>query len=391
MARTLVINTGSSSKKYAIYDDGREILYVTVTRETDEIRCGIRKDGTWLGDEHIDEAEYTNSITRVLAIAKKHRSIDGVNTIATVAIRVVAPGTFFARHRVIDAEYIDALRAVVPAAPLHIPPALAEIEAVRTALPDATHVAASDSAFHSTKPAEAARYSIQNEDVENLDVRRFGYHGLSVQSILHRLHAVTGTNPARVIVVHVGSGVSVTAVRDGESIDTTMGFAPGSGVVMASRSGDIDAGALLELMRRKSMGIHDAYTYLHTRGGLFGMSGEADFRHVLERHAVGDTDATMALKVFAYSVRTALGSMLAALNGIDCVVLTATAAQRSPVLRAMCVSELTGLGITIDREKNEEHVSRDGVLSPPGSTCKVVVMQTDEMGEMNRVATQLHN
>jgi acetate kinase len=249
-------------------------------------------------------------------------------------------------------------------------------------------MAASDSAFHASKPVMAARYSIARSDTEDLDVRRFGYHGLSVQSVVRRIHAVTGKNPGRIIVAHIGSGVSITAIKDGKSIDTTMGFAPGSGLVMASRAGDLDAGALLELMRRKSMGINDAYTYLHTRGGLQGMAGEADFRHVLERHAKGEEDAVQALQIFSYQVKKQLGAMMAILGGVDCLVLTATAAERSPVLRAMCVQGLESLGLELDSDKNEEHVSREGVISISNAPTKIVVMKTDEMGEMQRIATE---
>lgn len=362
---------------------------MTVTRESTEVRCSVRKNGSWLGDQVITDAEYTESIDRLLDTARKYGCIDTAHPITIVAVRVVAPGSRFNYHQLIDGAFLEALQATVASAPLHVPPTIAEIEAVQRALPQATLVAASDSAFHSTKPIEAARYSIQNDDTESLDIRRFGYHGLSVRSIVRRLHAVTGQNPSRAIVVHIGSGVSVTAVRDGLSIDTTMGFAPGSGVVMASRAGDLDAGALLELMRRKSMGLDDAYTYLHTRGGLQGMTGEADFRHVLERYAKGDLAAVEAMQVFAYSVKQRVGAMMAALGGVDCVVLTATAAERSPVLRRMCLSGLEDMGLRLDVDKNDQYVSREGVISERQAPIKIVVMKTDEVGEMERVAAQL--
>lgn len=389
MGITLVVNTGSSSKKYSLYDGGREVLFMTFTRETDEVRCGIRKNGTWLGDEVINDEEYTTSVKRLVAVAQKYGCIATAQSITTAVVRVVSPGSQFNSHQYIDTKYIQALRAMVSSAPLHIPPTVAEIDMLQTVLPEATLVAASDSAFHNTKPIEAARYSIPNVDTEELDIRRFGYHGLSVRSIVRRVHAVTGQNPARVIVAHIGSGVSLTAVRDGLSIDTTMGYAPGSGVVMASRAGDLDAGALLELMRRKSMGVNDAYTYLHTQGGLQGISGEADFRHVLERHAKGEPAAVEAMQVFAYSIRKQLGAMLAALGGADCVVFTATAAERSPVLRSMCLEGLEGLGLCLDKDKNDQHVAREGVISVKDAPVKLVVMKTDEIGEMVRVADNL--
>ena len=387
MATTLVVNPGSSSKKYALYVEQREVLHVAVTKEAaGKVRYAVRKNGSWLSNDPIAPHAYATVVEQVLVSARSLGCITTPADITHVAVRVVAPGTELRAHQVIDDVYISRLKECADAVPLHIPPALEEIAAVRAAVPDATVVAASDTAFHSTIPDHAARYSIPEADAEAYDIRRYGYHGLSVASVVRRVHAVTGENPGRMIVCHLGSGASVTAVKQQHSIDTSMGFAPGSGLPMATRAGEVESGAVLELMRRKRMSVLDTYTYLQTQGGLQALAGEADFRHVLERYACQDEAAVAALTTFAYHVKKYIGAYMTALGGVDSIVFTATAAERSSLLRALCVADLEDLGIMLDEEKNAERTGKDGTISSSDSAVKVVVIRTDEMGEMMRVA-----
>ena len=389
MALTLVINPGSSSKKYALYREGREVLYVSVTKEATDIRYAVCKNDTWLVNQPISEAEYGRTIELVLQSARQYGCLQQPTEVTQVGVRIVAPGEQFQLHQVLHEQLLHDLQANVAAAPLHIPPTLSEIKAVKAALPAATIVAVTDSAFHNTLPPAAYRSSIPAEDTTGFGIRRYGYHGLSVASIVRRVHAVTGQNYSRLIVCHLGSGASVTAVQDGVSVETSMGFSPGSGLVMSSRAGDLEPGALLELMRLRSMNPHDAYTYLQTRGGLQALAGEADIRHLLERVAKQDSEATIAFERFAHCVKKQVGAMMAVLGGLDALVITATAGERSPALRQLCFGQLGGLGITISAEKNDEMVGREGVISLDGGKVKVVVMKTDEMGEMQRVTEQL--
>jgi acetate kinase len=329
--------------------------------------------------------DFSRSLRQVLDRYLRTNVISNLHDITAVGIRLVAPGTFFQSHRIIDEVFIHKLREREGAAPLHIPHTLAEIAVVGAELPHAQFVAVSDSAFHRTLPSAARNYSIEVEDTLKFDIHRFGYHGLSVASVVRRFNELRGELPSRVIVCHIGSGVSMTAVKDGVSIDTTMGFGPDSGLIMGTRAGDLDAGALLELMRVKNIRSFDTLSYIQTRGGLRGLSGEADFRFVLERAAQKDTAAVAALEHFTYRFQKELGALQMVLGGVDAIILTATAAERSASLRQHVLSSLGWFGVDVDTAKNDALISHDGIISSPSSPVLVMVVRTQEIEEMARV------
>ena len=306
-----------------------------------------------------------------------------------MGIRVVAPGTFFQKHHIVDGAFLRQLREREPAAPLHIPHTLIELEVILRELPFAKIVAVSDSAFHATMPAVARDYSIEKKDSTDFDIHRFGYHGISVASVDETLRQKEQPIPRRLVIAHVGSGVSMTALRDGVSIDTTMGFAPDSGLIMGTRVGDSDAGMLLELMRVKNMRLFDTLTYVQGRGGLKGMAGESDFRQILEHATHEEPDALAALKHFVYRFQKQLGAYAVALGGLDVVVLTATAVERSALLRTHLLTQLDWFGITLDTALNETLVGGDGVITTASSAISVHVIRTQELREMLRVTTAL--
>ena len=207
-------------------------------------------------------------------------------------------------------------------------------------------------------------------------------------SVVRRIHSVIGIDPERMIVCHIGSGTSVTAVKNGKSVETSMGFSPTSGLPMSSRAGDLDAAALLELMRLKHWRPRDAEVYINTNGGLAGLSGESDIRRLLDRRVQKDKKAILALDKFSYSIQKEIAAQTVSLGGVDALVLTATAAVRSNELRSLVMSRLGHLGMQISEDRNSALVGKDGVISVRNSPVKVVVMRTDEMGEMAQVATQ---
>lgn len=386
MACTLIINPGSSSKKYAFYQNEVEVLRVVVSKEADGVSYDVRQNGNWLERSQLADAQYESVLTQVLETARACRAISQTTAIDVIGLRVVAPGTMFQEHRMLDAAMRTELRTRVATAPLHIPPVLAELEVVSRTLPDLPVIAVSDSAYHSTMPEMARQYSIGSDITNETQVSRYGYHGLSVASVIRRLsHVVGGDTLKRVVVCHIGSGVSVTAVRDGVSIDTTMGYAPGSGLVMASRAGDVDAGALLELMRLQQWDITTAQLYLQQQGGIQAMVGTTDIRHLMERSASSDAGAVRALDIFTYSIRKQVGAMIAALGGVDAIVCTATAGSRSPALRHQVLAPLHDLGVQIDADKNSQAIERAMVISPTDGPVTVVVIPTDELGEMARI------
>ena len=378
MSITLVVNPGSSSKKYALYSNRTLQLNAYIERTKEGFEMCTAVGGFEQGNcELVPHQGYHDSLDNFLQRAKSEGFIHANSDIKKVAIRVVAPGTYFQTHRVIDEVFMKKLRACVSLAPLHVPHIEHELQALLMVLPQAQLVSVSDSAFHSTMPESARLYSLPKKDYEEFDLYRFGYHGLSVASAVRRLHAVTGTDPKRAIVCHLGSGVSVTALRAGQSVETTMGYAPGSGLIMGSRAGDLDPGALLTIMQCRNLKPVDTQTYIQTYGGLKGIAGEADLRFLLERRAKGDKSATLAIASFVHQIRKAIGAQLLVLGGVDTIVFTATAGERSPVLRALIMENLEDIGILIDEDKNEACVSRDGVISDFNSKIK-----TDEAAEI---------
>lgn len=347
-----------------------------------------RLAGTQQVCQPVKKSEFDASVAKVSVEAEAFVQGKRLPNITTIVVRIVAPGTFFQKHAIIDDAYLKQLRNREAAAPLHIPTILREIMSIKEHFPNARIIAASDSAFHSDMPPRAREFSIARNDKNEFDIHRFGYHGLSVASVVRRIHPLIGQDPERMIVCHVGNGTSVTAVRNGKSVETTMGFSPTTGLPMGSRAGDIDPSALLELMRAKNLRPSEADMYLNTNGGLVGLAGESDIRLLLVRRSQDDAEATQALNVFAYHIQKAIAGGTVALGGLDVLVLTATAAVRSSELRTLILDGISHLGVQVSKDRNDMLVGKDGVISMRNSPVKVVVMRTDEMGEMAHVASQ---
>jgi acetate kinase len=382
MAFTLVINPGSSSKKFALYKDTTLLIDAYVERSRDGFEMCTAVSGMQQRCELLPKSSYAESLRLFLDLAEERTELESKDAVVTIALRVVAPGTYFQHHRIVDTTYIESLTKAISSAPLHIPHVMQEILAVRSFLPHATIVAVSDSAFHVSLPRVARQYSLPAAEMRNADIYHFGYHGISVASVMRRAANFSKRSMSRVIVCHIGSGVSITAIQDGKSIDTTMGYAPGSGLIMGSRSGDVPADALLALMSAKNLSPNEARNYLQTEGGLLAIGGESDLRLLLEGRARGEVAATEAIESFVYTIKKAIGSYVAILGGVDSLIFTATAGERSSILRALITEGLGALGITIDAEKNDECVSRDTCISSASAPTEVLVIKTNEAEEL---------
>lgn len=389
MGATLVVNPGSSSRKYALYSKDRKIIEYRFESTT----AGHEMCSQIYGQQQIcttiDSNDFINSFVWVAEEVDKYLFKESNLKLEKVVFRIVAPGTYFQHHAEIDDEYLKKLRECESVASLHVPTIIKEIIAAKDYFKQVKIIAASDSAFHSEMPFRAREYSIVPGDTETYDIHRFGYHGLSVASVIRRLHPIIGIEPEKVVVCHIGNGISVTAVKNGKSVDTSMGFSPTSGLPMGTRAGDVDAGALIQLMRAKHWRPRDAELYLNTSGGLAGMASDGDIRRLLDRRAQNDILATRALDSLTYHIQKSVASSTVALGGLEVLVLTATVAVRSAELRTMILNGLKYLGIEINEERNQMMVGKEGVISVRNSPVKVVVMQTDEMGEMFNVANQL--
>jgi acetate kinase len=389
MGVTLIVNPGSSSKKFALYKDNVRLLDAYVESSIDGYNICTLVKGVQQNCSPINRRRFHESLGDFLQQAIEENFISSLMDVNTVAVRVVAPGTFFQTHRELNHEYLKKLQVVEAVAPLHIPHLLKEIEIIKKLLPQARLLAVSDSAFHAVIPDFIKNYSIPEKDASKYDIYRFGYHGLSVASVVRRSHAVVGFDAKRMIVCHIGSGVSVTAVKDEKSLDTSMGYAPGSGLIMGSRAGDLDSGALLAIMKKQNLKPIDAETYIQTQGGLIGLTGESDLRIILERRAHGDLVAQKAIASFIYQIQKTIGGYIAVMGGLDLLVFTATAGERNPTLRDLITKNLSGFGIKVDVEKNESCISNNGVISAMGSGIKVAVIKADETDEIMRITNTI--
>jgi acetate kinase len=289
-----------------------------------------------------------------------------------VGHRVVHGGGRFRDPVVLDEEVKDAIRELSSLAPLHNEPALEAIESAQRALPDVPHVAVFDTAFHATLAAEAAVYAVPRHWTENWSVRRYGFHGLSVQWAAERVPV------PRLVVCHLGGGCSVTAVRDGRSVETTMGFSPLEGVPMTTRSGSIDPGALLYLLRERGLSVADLDHALEYESGLKGLSGRSgDVRELEQAEASGDERARLALGVYVHRIAAAVAASGAALGGLDALVFTAGVGEHSAAVRERVCERLAFLGIALDSAANAS-ADADADVAAPGSPVRVHIVRARE-------------
>ena len=382
---TLVVNPGSSSKKYAFYRNGQKILVIRFEKTGEGFGRCVSVNSK---EQHCNDVSvhmYREALQEVLNIAKKEKVVQSMADITHVAVRVVAPGSYFQTHRRIDEKFIGKLLRCKSILPLHIPPVLEEITSINKILSKAVLVGVSDSAFHVTIPDQFTKYSLR--DAESLDVRRYGYHGLSVSSIANSLQNVFETVPERTVVAHVGSGVSITALSNGKSIYNSMAYTPASGVMMGSRAGDIDPGALIEVLSKTETKLIDGHRYIQSNGGFTGLLGVSDLRTVLAREQQGDLAAMEAMKIFIFNIQSQIAIATTALGGLDALILCATAMERNPDLRKKIVTGLGFLGLTLDEKSNESLLNRAGLISTRESRVQLALIPTDEMGEMAKIAT----
>ena len=360
--RVLVLNSGSSSIKFELVGPD-----------------GARVSGLV---ERIGEpggvADHAEGMAQVLSSL----DLDGV---AVVGHRVVHGGEEFQQPTVVDEAVLARIRELSALAPLHNPANLLGIEAARAALPGVPHVAVFDTAFHVTLPAHAYRYALPDELYRRHGVRRYGFHGTSHGYVARQAAAVLGRplESLRMVTLHLGNGASATAVDGGHSVDTSMGFGPLEGLVMGTRSGDVDTTIVLHLVRGLGLSLDEVEDLLNRHSGLRGLCGDNDMRAVVARAAAGDEAARLALDVTTYRLRKYVGAYAAALGGLDAVVFTAGIGEHSPVVRAMALEGLGFLGIELDPARNEANAS---VISTDASAVAVLVIPTDEEREIARQA-----
>lgn len=385
---TLVVNPGSASRKYALFSDGIEWANILFEFVDGKVVGKIEHAGQYHTTNYDDTD--LNSVSRyVMPLLLENNVIDDSDKVAVIGIRVVAPHRRFTRDELVTPEIEAALEDLEQIVPLHISTDLFEIKQLKIHFPDVPIIAISDSSFHVTKPSYAQNYGIDTDLADRLDIKRFGYHGVSIGSVVRKLRDHDMLAP-KTIICHLGSGSSVTAVRDGESVDTTMGYTPLEGLVMASRSGDIDVSAALAIKRELQLDDEGLEKYLNTKCGLLGVSGSSnDIRQLVESEQGGDERAGLALKLYVYHVQQAIGRMAAALAGVDCLVFTATVGERSSIMRSRILDNLGYLGLNYDYDLNSRTFEPAEITNISNQSSKpIIVISTDEALEIARRAEQ---
>jgi acetate kinase len=357
--RVLVVNAGSSSLKL------RVLRWTGAGPDRWEVEHTVDLD-RWDGERDLAEIE------PVVAAA---------DAIDAVGHRVVHGGTELREPARLTPEIEEQILGLRDLAPLHQPPAIAGLRAVRRLLPDVPHVACFDTAFHASMPAAAATYALPGEWRERWGLRRFGFHGLSHAWAVRRAPQIAGIDASsarRIVSCHLGAGASLCAASEGRSVDTTMGYTPIEGLVMATRSGSVDPGLVLWLIERGGLDVGEVSDGLEHHAGLAGLSGTSgDMRDVLAARAGGDAAATTAFDVYIHRLRRELAAMAAALGGVDLVAFTGGVGENSPDVRAAVADGLVFLGLTIDADRNAD-TTADGDITGAGATARTVVVTARE-------------
>ena len=383
--KVFVLNCGSSSVKYKLYDmspgsspavlaSGKVERVGTDTAIITHRQAGEERQVTRPVLHHYE------AIAMCLAMLAGDGAAGKAAAVDAVGHRVVHGGELFREAVVVTPEVKEALRQLNDLAPLHNPHNLAGIEAVEALLPNVPQVTVFDTALHARMPPHAYLYGIPYELYERHRIRRYGFHGISHKYVARRVAEKLGrpVETLRIISCHLGNGASVAAIQAGVSIDTSMGFTPLEGLMMGTRSGDIDPGALIYLMAHEDLSLPDLNALLNRQSGLKGISGlSGDMRDIEAAMDAGDARARLAFDMYEYRVRKYIGAYAAAMNGVDAIAFTAGIGEHSPRLRQQICANLTYLGVRLDEARNAS-ATGEAEISAPGSTVRVFVIPTDE-------------
>ncbi|OMI40326.1 acetate kinase A/propionate kinase 2 [Streptomyces sparsogenes DSM 40356] len=375
-SRVLVLNSGSSSVKYQLLDmaDGSRLASGIVER---------------IGEGPV--ADHSAALKQVAEeLAGQGLGLDSP-ALAAVGHRVVHGGTRFTEPTLITDEVLEEIEKLVPLAPLHNPANITGIKVARDLRPDLPQVAVFDTAFHATMPESAARYAVHRETADRYGVRRYGFHGTSHAYVSRATAALLGRDLAEVntIVLHLGNGASASAVRGGVCVDTSMGLTPLEGLVMGTRSGDLDPAAIFHLARVGGMSVDEIDTLLNKRSGLLGLCGDNDMREIGRRMGEGDPKAQLAFDIYVHRLRKYVGAYAAVLGRVDAIAFTAGVGENSAAVREAALRGLSVFGIEVDAVRNALRGSSTRLISTETSRVAVAVVPTDEELEIASQAYDL--
>ena len=383
--KILVINCGSSSIKYKLYEmDTREVLAAGGIERVGQ-QGAFLKTTDHNGEKiqlDFDCPSHTEGIKMMFdtLMHPQYGAIKSLDEIAAAGHRIVAGGRF-AESRLVTDEMLEEWKTYMDLAPLHNPPALKGYNAVKAVVEHMPNVFVFDTSFHQTMPAHAYMYAVPYHYYEEMNIRRWGAHGTSHRFVTQRVCEVLGTQPEnqKIITCHIGNGASVSAVDHGKCIDTSMGLTPLEGLMMGTRTGDLDASVVLAIMKKEGKTPDEMQDLLNKKSGLLGISGlGSDMRDVENGVKEGNERAQLALDMYNYRIKKYIGAYAAAMGGVDTIVFTAGVGEHQWDVRYNALKNLEFLGIELDYDKNKANFGEEEIISAPNSRVKVVVVPTDE-------------
>jgi len=393
--KVLVINSGSSSIKYQLFN-----------MPSEEVICSGMVERIGLENPKIKYKSATNEIEKVCRISNHQKGLEKVvkflldpevgvikstSEIQAVGHRVVHGGSTFSETVIIDDEVKAKIKELFSLAPLHNPANYEGIIVAEEIFPDAKQIAVFDTAFHQTMPVEAYKYAIPNKFYEDHNIRRYGFHGTSHKYVAEKAAEFVGPDySSKIITVHLGNGCSMTAVKDGESIDTSLGFGPVAGLIMGGRSGDVDSSIIFHLVDNLGYSLDEVNTILQKDSGVVGLTdGLSDYRDIESEAENGDKKCKEALDLAAYRIKHYLGAYIAALDGVQTIVFTAGIGENSDTIREKSCKNLDFFGIELDLEKNKVRSKEIREIQSANSKVKVLVIPTDEEVEIAKQSFEL--
>ncbi|MDD2203030.1 MAG: acetate kinase [Bacilli bacterium] len=391
MMKILSVNAGSSSMKFQLFDMPSEKVLVSSTFERIGLNNSfytIKVNGQKIKKEASLE-NHTEAVCLFLNELQANKFVSNLDEIEAVGHRVVHGGDKYSESAIIDEKVIEDIKSFIPLAPLHNPAGILGINSIREALPDAVNVAIFDTAFHQTMEDEAFIYPIPYEWYTENAVRRYGFHGTSYQYVATRIADILGTDKYKAIICHLGNGASITAIKDGKCVDTSMGITPIAGIPMGTRCGDIDPSIIEYMMKTTGKSIDDIMFELNKKSGLLGVSGiSSDSRDIEEAIEKGNERAILAQKIYVRSILSFIASYYCILGGADVIAFTAGIGENSALTRKDIMNALEPLGVKIDEEANKGR-GEECLISSAASKIKCYVIPTDEELMMGRETYEL--
>ncbi|MER5885595.1 acetate kinase [Streptomyces sp. NPDC001941] len=385
-SRVLVLNSGSSSVKYQLLDarDDSRLAVGLVERIGEETSRLVHTPLTGGGEGKRERTAPIADHAAALKAVADELAADGLGLdspeLAAIGHRVVHGGMRFTAPTVITEEVLEEIERLVPVAPLHNPANITGIRTAQALRPDLPQVAVFDTAFHTTMPESAARYAIDTETADVHRVRRYGFHGTSHAYVSRRTAELLGKDPSEVnvIVLHLGNGASASAVRGGRCVDTSMGLTPLEGLVMGTRSGDVDPAVVFHLVRNAGMSVDEVDALLNKKSGLIGLCGDNDMREIRRRVDEGDERAQLAFDVYIHRLKKYIGAYYAVLGRVDAIAFTAGVGENAAPVREAAVAGLEELGLAVDASLNAVRGDEPRLVSPEYARVAVAVVPTDE-------------